>query len=153
MASWVDEKMRWPASLAAVKRLETREERFSERPSCILGVKLELNIIFYGIVCCNWNRGKMLRGQFTHMESEMPISLRESPINQKDYLWVIKEKKKKDHTDSNLHLSIYTKDLSSCNYSTRNAAAQSTNIHTYILYKLSLLPLKAINQRHHDYTI
>lgn len=38
MDSCVDEKMRWPASLAVLKRRATRADRLSERPSCILFV-------------------------------------------------------------------------------------------------------------------
>lgn len=36
VVTWVGEKMRWPPSLAAAKRLATRVERGSERASCIL---------------------------------------------------------------------------------------------------------------------
>lgn len=36
MESWVEEKMRWPVSLAVVKRRDTRVERDSVRPSCIV---------------------------------------------------------------------------------------------------------------------
>jgi hypothetical protein len=35
MDRWVDEKTRWPASLAFLKRRATRADKFSERPSCI----------------------------------------------------------------------------------------------------------------------
>ena len=34
--SCVGENIRWPPSLAAVKRFATRADRFSERPNCIL---------------------------------------------------------------------------------------------------------------------
>lgn len=35
MERCVGEKVRWPASLAAVKRLVTREERLSDSPNCM----------------------------------------------------------------------------------------------------------------------
>lgn len=38
MERCVDENVRWPASLAAVKRLETRDGRLSERPNCMVGL-------------------------------------------------------------------------------------------------------------------
>ena len=38
LASCVEEKTKWPPSLAAVKRLATSEDRFSERPSCIINM-------------------------------------------------------------------------------------------------------------------
>ncbi len=36
MERWVEEKMRWPASLAVLKRRETRVERGSVSPNCIV---------------------------------------------------------------------------------------------------------------------
>lgn len=35
---WVAENVRWPASFAAAKRRDTREERVSESPNCMVGV-------------------------------------------------------------------------------------------------------------------
>lgn len=36
MERWVAENVRWPASLAVAKRLDTNDERLSESPNCIL---------------------------------------------------------------------------------------------------------------------
>lgn len=36
MERWVDEKVRWPASLAAENRRDTKDDRLSERPNCIV---------------------------------------------------------------------------------------------------------------------
>lgn len=36
MEKWVGENVRWPASLAAAKRLATKDDRLSERPNCIV---------------------------------------------------------------------------------------------------------------------
>lgn len=46
VVSWVGEKIRWPPSLAAVKRLTTSVERFSERPNCIFAVTCQAGYIF-----------------------------------------------------------------------------------------------------------
>lgn len=40
VVTWVGEKMRWPPSFAAAKRLATRVERGSERAKCILLVRV-----------------------------------------------------------------------------------------------------------------
>lgn len=38
VVTWVGEKMRWPPSLAAAKRLATRVERGSERACCMFAI-------------------------------------------------------------------------------------------------------------------